>query len=146
MTVSVETVRMAKSRPRKSQSDLSELHLVTYCYFMSVVVYSSKMAVNKLLHFQKYVANKDYTHEVINTLEEPIIARIIRIHPVAWYSHISMRFELYGCYSGELDEDVHLLEYIFFVNVKFFSHSCIYCVMKYAGWIQLFVVYFLTAY
>lgn len=113
---------------------------------MSVVVYSSKMAVNKLLHFQKYVANKDYTHEVINTLEEPIIARIIRIHPVAWYSHISMRFELYGCYSGELDEDMHLLEYIFVVNVKFFSHSCIYCVMKYAGWIQLFVVYFLTAY
>ena len=146
MTVSVETVRMAKSRPRKNQSDLSELHLVTYCYLMSAVVYSSKMAVNKLLHFQKYVANKDYTHEVINTLEEPIIARIIRIHPVAWYSHISMRFELYGCYSGELDEDMHLLEYIFFVNVKFFSHSCIYCVMKYAGWIQLFVVYFLTAY
>ena len=51
MTVSVETVRMAKSRPRKNQSDLSELHLVTYCYLMSAVVYSSKMAVNKLLHF-----------------------------------------------------------------------------------------------
>ena len=51
MTVSVETVRMAKSQPRKNQSDLSELHLARYCYLMSVVVYSSKMAVNKLLHF-----------------------------------------------------------------------------------------------
>ena len=59
------------------------------------------MAVNKVLLFQKYVANKDYVHEVINTLEEPIIARFIRIHPVAWYGYISMRFELYGCYSGE---------------------------------------------
>ena len=72
------------------------------------------MAVTKVLYFQKYVANKDYAHEVINTLEEPIIARFIRIHPVAWYSHISMRFEFYGCYSGELVEEMRYLEYIFF--------------------------------
>ena len=84
------------------------------------------MAVNKRLHFQEYVANKDYTNEVINTLEEPIIARFIRIHPVAWQSHISMRFELYGCYSGELDEEMRFLEYTFVVNVKCFNHSCNY--------------------
>ena len=87
---------------------------VIYCYLLSVVVRSSKMAVNKVLYFQKYVANKDFAHEVINTLEEPIIARFIRIHPVTWYSHISMRFEFYGCYSGELVEEMCYLEYIFF--------------------------------
>ena len=92
---------------------------------LAVVVCSSKMAVNKVLHFQKYIANKDYVHEVINTLEEPIIARFIRIHPVAWYSYISMRFELYGCYSGELVEEMRSLEYIFFE-----CKSRKYCVMK----------------
>ena len=41
---------------------------------------------------------------VVNTLDEPIIARYIRIHPVTWYGYISMRIELYGCFSGEIDE------------------------------------------
>jgi len=79
------------------------------------------MAVNKRLYFQKYVANKDQMHEVINTLEDPIIARVIRIHPVSWRSHISMRFELYGCYSGELDKEMRLLEFIFVANVECFQ-------------------------
>ena len=49
------------------------------------------------------MANKDYLNEVVNTLDEPILARFIRIHPTAWYGYISFRFELYGCYSGEVD-------------------------------------------
>ncbi|XP_020620347.1 lactadherin-like [Orbicella faveolata] len=72
-------------------------------YMVSYSIDGGYFQFQLLKHYnepRKYVANKDYTHEVINTLEEPIIARIIRIHPVAWYSHISMRFELYGCYSG----------------------------------------------
>ena len=28
---------------------------------------------------------------------EPIEARFIRLHPYAWYGHVSMRMELYGC-------------------------------------------------
>ena len=38
---------------------------------------------------------------VLNALDEPIIARYIRIHPVSWHGYISMRFELYGCLSGK---------------------------------------------
>ena len=59
----------------------------------------------KIQHFQfqEYIANKDYINEVVNTLDEPILARYIRIHPTAWYGHISFRFELYGCYSGEVN-------------------------------------------
>ena len=41
-------------------------------------------------------------NEVTNTLDKPILARYIRIHPVEWVGHISFRFELYGCYSGKL--------------------------------------------
>ena len=41
-------------------------------------------------------------NEVTNTLDEPILARYIRIHPVEWVGYISFRFELYGCYSGKL--------------------------------------------
>ena len=56
-----------------------------------------------IVFLQEYIANKNYQSVVVNTLDEPIIARYIRIHPVTWYGHISMRFELYGCFSGEID-------------------------------------------
>ncbi|XP_029202215.2 uncharacterized protein LOC114966489 [Acropora millepora] len=49
---------------------------------------------------RQYIANRDYLSEKVTTLDEPIIARYIRIHPVEWYGHISFRFEFYGCYSG----------------------------------------------
>lgn len=35
-------------------------------------------------------------------LDQPIIARYLRIHPTAWYGHICMRVELYGCKEGVL--------------------------------------------
>ena len=59
---------------------------------------------HSFIFLQEYIANTNYQSVVVNTLDEPIIARYIRIHPVAWYGHISMRIELYGCYSGEIDE------------------------------------------
>lgn len=50
---------------------------------------------------QEYIANTNYQGVIVNSLDEPIIARYIRIHPVAWHGYTSMRIELYGCYSGE---------------------------------------------
>ncbi|XP_022809604.1 uncharacterized protein LOC111346591 [Stylophora pistillata] len=41
--------------------------------------------------------NKDRNSVVYNELNPPITARFIRFQPVSWYSHISMRVELYGC-------------------------------------------------
>ena len=32
-----------------------------------------------------------------NRLNEPILARYIRIVPVEWLNHITMRLEIYGC-------------------------------------------------
>ncbi|XP_078346340.1 uncharacterized protein LOC144631705 isoform X1 [Oculina patagonica] len=44
-----------------------------------------------------YKGNNDQNSVVVNTLMEPIEARFIRLHPYAWYRHISLRMELYGC-------------------------------------------------
>ena len=52
---------------------------------------------NTLICFQVYNGNINRNGIVINDLEAPIEARVIRINPVEWYGHISMRMELYGC-------------------------------------------------
>jgi len=44
-----------------------------------------------------YQGNNDQNSVVVNTLMEPIEARFIRLHPYAWYRHISLRMEFYGC-------------------------------------------------
>ena len=49
------------------------------------------------LLLQIYQGNNDQNSPVINTLMKPIEARFIRLHPYAWYGHISLRMELYGC-------------------------------------------------
>ena len=40
---------------------------------------------------------------IVNTLIQPIEARLIRIYPESWHGHMSMRMELYGCeiHSGK---------------------------------------------
>ena len=47
--------------------------------------------------FQVYNGNSNGNDIVINDLEAPIDARVIRINPVEWQERISMRMELYGC-------------------------------------------------
>ncbi|XP_009887607.1 PREDICTED: coagulation factor VIII, partial [Charadrius vociferus] len=42
-------------------------------------------------------ANRDHTSRVMNTLEPPVFARYVRIHPRQWYNHIALRIELLGC-------------------------------------------------
>ncbi|KAL9964023.1 hypothetical protein ACROYT_G027596 [Oculina patagonica] len=44
-----------------------------------------------------FAGNTDQDTVVYHDLNPPIRARYIRFRPVAWYSHISMRAELYGC-------------------------------------------------
>ena len=49
---------------------------------------------------QIFVGNENQYIVVGHNLKEPIVARYIRIHPVAWYGLISMRAEMYGCSGG----------------------------------------------
>ena len=44
----------------------------------------------------------DSNNIVSHELKPPIWARYIRFHPKTWYSHISMRVEVYGCKKGTL--------------------------------------------
>ncbi|CAH3164568.1 unnamed protein product [Pocillopora meandrina] len=44
--------------------------------------------------------NKDRDSIVYHQLNPPIKARYIKLRPTAWYGHISLRMELYGCSVG----------------------------------------------
>ena len=59
-------------------------------------------------HFEYYdggkvfSGNSDKDTIVGHRLNPPIHAKSIRILPVSWHGHISMRFELYGCEKGTI--------------------------------------------
>ncbi|KFV07003.1 Coagulation factor VIII [Tauraco erythrolophus] len=44
-----------------------------------------------------FKANQDHTSTVMNTLEPPLFARFVRIHPRQWHNHIALRIEFLGC-------------------------------------------------
>lgn len=46
---------------------------------------------------QIFKANRDHQSTVTNTLESPLFARYVRIHPRQWHNHIALRIEFLGC-------------------------------------------------
>uniref|UniRef100_A0A8C5X6F3 ferroxidase n=1 Tax=Malurus cyaneus samueli TaxID=2593467 RepID=A0A8C5X6F3_9PASS len=44
-----------------------------------------------------FMANQDHQSTVTNTLESPLFARYVRIHPHRWHNHIALRIEFLGC-------------------------------------------------
>ncbi|XP_039573365.1 coagulation factor VIII isoform X3 [Passer montanus] len=44
-----------------------------------------------------FKANQDHQSTVRNTLEPPLFARYVRIHPRQWHNHIALRIEFLGC-------------------------------------------------
>ncbi|XP_022794505.1 lactadherin-like, partial [Stylophora pistillata] len=48
-----------------------------------------------------FEGNKDRDSVVYHNLNPPIQARYIRLRPTAWYRHISLRMELYGCRGSQ---------------------------------------------
>ncbi|XP_069667336.1 coagulation factor VIII isoform X2 [Haliaeetus albicilla] len=44
-----------------------------------------------------FKANQDHTSTVMNSLEPPLFARYVRIHPRQWHNHIALRIEFLGC-------------------------------------------------
>ena len=47
--------------------------------------------------FQLFIANSDASTIAKNVLEQPIQARYVRINPVGYRRHMSMRIEIIGC-------------------------------------------------
>ncbi|XP_013397759.1 uncharacterized protein LOC106164412 [Lingula anatina] len=52
-----------------------------------------------------FTANKDQNTKVTNTLTYPLKARYVRLIPVAWNGHISMRWEILGCSYEECNPE-----------------------------------------
>ena len=50
-----------------------------------------------MLSFKVFKGNKNRDSIVYHKISPPIQARYIRLRPTAWYGHISLRMELYGC-------------------------------------------------
>ncbi|XP_066415526.1 coagulation factor VIII isoform X2 [Molothrus aeneus] len=44
-----------------------------------------------------FKANQDHQSTVRNSLEPPLFARYVRIHPRQWHNHIALRVEFLGC-------------------------------------------------
>ncbi|XP_033102674.1 lactadherin-like, partial [Anneissia japonica] len=44
-----------------------------------------------------FTANTDRDTEITNMFSTPVNAQFIRIHPLTWEDHISLRFEVLGC-------------------------------------------------
>ena len=53
-----------------------------------------------LLYSQIFQGNTERYFVVVHRFRPTIKARYIRVHPRAWYGHIAMRMELYGCRLG----------------------------------------------
>ncbi|XP_033105774.1 uncharacterized protein LOC117108037 [Anneissia japonica] len=49
-----------------------------------------------------FPANSDRDTPVTNIFGSPIVASVIRVNPLTWNGHISMRFELLGCQVSQL--------------------------------------------
>ena len=64
---------------------------------------------------QDFAGNKDQNTIVYHKLKKPIIARFIRFVPMAWFAHISMRVELYGC-SGIIYLNWFLVYFILYFS------------------------------
>lgn len=74
----------------------------THMFVKEFAVSSSQDGVHwsRVLHNGKekiFRANRDYTSTVLNSLEPPLFARYVRIHPRHWHNHIALRIEFLGC-------------------------------------------------
>ena len=58
------------------------------------------MVIFVVVLFKEITGNTDRNTAEGRILDQPIIARYIRIHPTAWHGHICMRVELFGCREG----------------------------------------------
>ena len=62
---------------------------------------STLTKVQKVSFFQNLTGNRDRNTIVKNTLDQPIIARFLRIYPDDDDYKVGLRLELYGCPIGE---------------------------------------------
>jgi len=62
---------------------------------MDGATFSSVKKTNEVAA-EVFTANTDRNTVITNTLNVPLVCRFVRVIPITWNSHISMRLELYG--------------------------------------------------
>ncbi|XP_033117836.1 lactadherin-like, partial [Anneissia japonica] len=87
----------------------------------------------------RFVGNSDQDTNVTNIFPDPVYAQFVRIHPVDWHGHISLRFEVLGCSAGPVCSELggRSTYYKSFlrnpqcsVTTKNSKRSCIRCAVK----------------
>jgi len=73
-----------------------------FMHLSTLAIFSKNVGFNYFYFLQVFIGNRDRNSIVKNVLSPAVTARYVRIHPLSWYRHISMRFEVYGCYIGML--------------------------------------------
>lgn len=78
----------------------ARLNLTAYCQTLYRFV---KGKTHDPFYLQEFKANNDSDSVVTNRLEVPILARFVRINPLAWnqLGSICLRLELYGCQTNQ---------------------------------------------
>ena len=97
--------RRSQFRPL-SCNDHARLNLTAYCQTL-YRSFTAKLTIHFTL--QVFKANNDSDSVVTNTLEVPILARFVRINPLAWnqLGSICLRLELYGCQTNQGNKKNH---------------------------------------
>ena len=88
----------------------------------------SCLPIGIVLFKQYFTGNRDRNSVVMYPFNPPIKGRLIRVVPWGWRSHISMRVEFYGCYTGMSLEKKCILKA--FADIHAIGVSCLqlFCV------------------
>ena len=99
------------------QSDLGSVHAIdkvatigrgnsvqyvtSYKIYYSVDATTWQWILNEDGSERVFVGNVDYNNLVEREFGYTVVARYVRIYPADYYSHMSLRWEVYGCAAGE---------------------------------------------
>ena len=77
------------------RSGINLMHII--CFKTAILCIHSIFFISTPQYFP---ANRDQNSIVCNPINPSIVTRYCRVEPRGWRSHISMRLEFYGCYTG----------------------------------------------
>ena len=108
------TYKVTGRKKRRKGTKQSLQRVVQKITFLEKLIFKTipfKKVLKTNIELNLFRENKNSDNVVYNIFSPPITARYIRILPVEWHNHISMRVEIYGCHS--------FLEFFFFHNFAF---------------------------
>ena len=96
------------------------------------------------LYVQYFRGNRDRNTVVMHILRPKIEARVVRVHPVRWVNHISMRVEFYGRAAGRFTKLLLALLRLYRVCVVNVVVCCCCCLLLLLLFVVVVVVVVVT--